>query len=67
MGEVIGFRLREQARRPPVEAGPAQILFFTGVRYQRNDENASRPGPGPSDPGENRRGGKLGGRRRRRD
>ena len=65
MGEVISFRQPEKPGRPPADHGPARILFFTGVRYQRDDPPASRPAPAPSAPAGNR-GGKLGGRRRRR-
>jgi len=40
MGEVVSFK-REARRRiscaPP--EGPAQILFFTGVRYYRDDQD----------------------------
>ena len=44
MGEIIPFR-SGQRRRVPVEPsqgppqGPAQILFFLGVRYCREDDN----------------------------
>ncbi len=39
MGEIIPFRAG-QRRRAPVEPplGPAQILFFLGVRYCRDDD-----------------------------
>jgi|GEM_PF-6533147 len=38
MGEIIPFRAAHR-RRAPVEPpqGPAQILFFLGVRYCRED------------------------------
>ena len=43
MGAVIEFPRQTQANAPPRPDGPrAQILFFTGVRYQRMSE----PGPG---------------------
>jgi hypothetical protein len=45
MGEVIAFRRRQQAARAPSEDGAAQILFFTGVRYERDDPNAESPAP----------------------
>ena len=40
MGEIIPFRAG-QRRRAPVEPpqGPAQILFFLGVRYSREDDD----------------------------
>jgi hypothetical protein len=40
MGEIIPFRAG-QRRRAPVEPppGPAQILFFLGVRYSRDDDD----------------------------
>jgi len=47
MGEIIPIRAG-QRRRAPVEPpqGPAQILFFLGVRYCRGDEDLNRrPGP----------------------
>ena len=47
MGEIIPIRAG-QRRRVPVEPaqGPAQILFFLGVRYCRGDEDLNRrPGP----------------------
>lgn len=65
MGDIISFRPRELTGGPPADLGPANILFFTGVRYQRDDAHTVRPAPKPSAPADNR-GGKLGGRRRRR-
>ncbi len=60
MGVVIGFPKQIQANAPPREGGqPAQILFFTGVRYQRMSE----PKPGEDDGRSPREGGK---RRRKR-
>lgn len=41
MGMVIPWlgRSAGKARRPPDEGEPrGQILFFTGVRYERNDD-----------------------------
>jgi hypothetical protein len=64
MGDIINLKLRDQAGRPSAGHGAAKILFFTGVRYQRDDADKSRPAPGPSAP--DGHGGKLGGRRRRR-
>jgi hypothetical protein len=46
MGEVVA--LRSEARRRALAAppeGPAQILFFLGVRYVREgDDSETRPG-----------------------
>jgi hypothetical protein len=61
MGEVTAFRPRDAASRP-APAGPAQILFFTGVRYQRDDPTSETPAPS-STTGQEQRGG---GKRRRR-
>jgi hypothetical protein len=43
MGEIIAFspKTRAAASRPPIPGG-AQILFFLGVRYVR-EETAKRP------------------------
>jgi hypothetical protein len=39
MGEVIAFRGRSRRGAPPPPPdGPAQILFFLGVRYSRPDD-----------------------------
>ena len=65
MGEIILFRPREgQARKTrssAVGAG-AQIMFFTGVRYERMQEPAQQEGDSGAPPA----GGLGGGRRRRR-
>lgn len=46
MGLVIAFPQPTKANAPPREDGkPAQILFYTGVRYQR----MSDPAPGEHD------------------
>jgi hypothetical protein len=68
MGDLIAFR----SQRPSGQARPsglgAEILFFTGVRYQRMNEDLPSPNATPQHPQE---GGKGGGpsraRRRRRD
>ncbi len=66
MGEIILFRPREgqarEVRNLNAEPG-AQIMFFTGVRYERQSEPA--PVSGDGDSGAPRAGGR-GGRRRRR-
>ena len=66
MGQVIAFRLQAQPKLRPPPDGPAQILFFTGVRYQRDDPDSDAPTHDTAAP-ESRRGGrKAGGHRRRR-
>ena len=46
MGVVISFPQQGRANAPPREKSePVQILFFTGVRYQR----MSDPAPGEYD------------------
>jgi G:T-mismatch repair DNA endonuclease (very short patch repair protein) len=44
MGEIIPFRAAHR-RRAPVEPpqGPAQILFFLGVRYRKEDADLDGP------------------------
>lgn len=51
MGEVIFFRRSERPARPRgTQAATAQILFFTGVRYERMTDaprtNNKRPSVG---------------------
>jgi hypothetical protein len=44
MGEILPFQQRSRPRaalRPP--EGPAKILFFLGVRYERHDDGANGP------------------------
>ncbi len=63
MGEIIA--IRAQKRRSPVaSSGGAEILFFTGVRYQRAIEEEPSSAAEPRSPQPN--GGVGGGRRRRR-
>jgi hypothetical protein len=46
MNNVIQFRLADSPRRMVLgDRGAAQILFFTGVRYQRWGEDAHTPQP----------------------
>lgn len=62
MGEIVAFRRpKHRGRVPPT--GGAEILFFTGVRYQRGIEPAPPPLAEPRPP---RRDGGGGGKRRRR-
>jgi len=60
MGDLIAFR----SQRPSGQARPsgagAEILFFTGVRYQRMSEDPPSSNATPREP---RQGGKGGGRR----
>ncbi len=39
MGELVAFKTREGVRRRPADIVPggAEILFFLGVRYERQD------------------------------
>jgi hypothetical protein len=56
MGELIDFSARRrppaERARPETDVSDAQILFFTGVRYERMSEIADAParddGPGSS-------------------
>jgi len=59
MGEVIVLRAQRRGEGAPSREGEAQILLFTGVRYQRDD---SAPASAPSQPPAHgaRRSGKLG-------
>ena len=49
MGDIVEFRLpRWSADAPrPVRAEAAEILFFTGVRYERAAEPPALEGPPP--------------------
>lgn len=66
MGEIVAFRgPKNRARIPP--HGGADILFFTGVRYQRGVEPAPSPIAEPRSPRrDGGRGGIGGGKRGRR-
>ncbi len=66
MGQVIVFRLQAQPKRRPPQDGPARILFFTGVRYQRDDPDSGTPANETTPPGSPRAGRKVGGNRPRR-
>jgi len=66
MGEVISFRRRQHAGRARDEGDAAQILFFTGVRYTREDSPATKPGQKSPKAEQSRGGGKVGGGRPRR-
>jgi hypothetical protein len=44
MGEILPFQQRSRPRaafHPP--EGPAEILFFLGVRYERHDDGTNGP------------------------
>jgi hypothetical protein len=44
MGEILPFRIESRPRAATVAPqGPAEILFFTGVRYERHDDGPSGP------------------------
>jgi hypothetical protein len=63
MGEVTPFRNKGRARaRPAPPEGAAQILFFLGVRYQRETEGAD----GADDASARRRSGGTRARRKKR-
>jgi len=66
MGEIVAFRRpRHRGQVPP--AGGAEILFFTGVRYQRGIEPSPPPFAEPLSPRrDGGRGGVGRGKRRRR-
>jgi hypothetical protein len=68
MSEVIPFRSAVGPRRESAErTESAQILFFTGVRYQRTPEPSVHLDGGDSDaPRSGGVGGAGGGRRKRR-
>ena len=64
MGDLILFRPAGEARRATAPSGGAQILFFTGVRYERagKEPEAARPPDLPRAGGK----GRVGRNRRRR-
>jgi hypothetical protein len=65
MSEVIRFQPAKAPRHSaPAERG-AEILFFTGVRYQRMSEDERGPAPQPSYVAQQQEGG-AGDRTRRR-
>jgi hypothetical protein len=71
MGELILFRSTASTRKESAERGDAaQILFFTGVRYQRTPDPTAGSDGGDSDAprsgGVGGVGGAGGGRRKRR-
>ena len=70
MGKLVLFRLAEDRERKSRASGDetAQILFFTGVRYQRfaeTDVGASAPAADRCAPPSDGLGGDGGGRKRR--
>jgi len=68
MGELLLFRpVGGQDRKAPRARGAAaQILFFTGVRYQRAEPLGPTPASDSSAPPSGGMGGAGGGRRKRR-
>jgi len=67
MGELILFRPAAGPRKENAERGDAaQILFFTGVRYQRSPEPTLGSDGGDSDAPRSGGVGGPGGRRKRR-
>ena len=50
MGDIVEFRFLKRSADAPVAAGggkDAEILFFTGVRYERAAEPPALEGPPP--------------------
>jgi len=45
MSDLIRFQPAKAPRRSAADDRGAQILFFTGVRYQRMSEDAPAPAP----------------------
>jgi hypothetical protein len=45
VNELIRFRPTRRLRPSPPDERGAQILFFTGVRYQRMSEDGRAPAP----------------------
>ena len=68
MGELLLFRPVGGQERKTQSAGgePAQILFFTGVRYQRAEAHAAPLESESGAPPPDGMGGARGGRRKRR-
>jgi hypothetical protein len=68
MGELVLFRPRQGRSSISIDAPPssAQIMFFTGVRYERMTEPAAPQREGGIDPSPTKSVGKSGGGRKRR-
>ena len=65
MNNVIHFRPANSPRRVASgDRGAAQILFFTGVRYQRWSDDAQASQPQPQSPPRKRERVEIGGSRR---
>ncbi len=63
MGDLIAFRSQKPSGQARPSGVGAEILFFTGVRYQRMSDEAPTASAKPRNPRE--RGGPPGRRRRR--
>jgi hypothetical protein len=61
MGDLIAFRTPRHRGREPPRGGTAQILFFTGVRYERVIDDGRPVVKPPSAP--QQRGGRKGKKR----
>ena len=61
MNNLIRFRPANSNRRLAPNDRGAQILFFTGVRYQRMSEDARPPASQPRRDRRKRQGGEIGG------
>jgi hypothetical protein len=66
MSEVIRFQPAKAPRDLTPHGRGAEILFFTGVRYQRMSEDEPAPAPQPAYVGQQRGDGGAGDRTRRR-
>jgi hypothetical protein len=67
MGDLIAFRSQKLSGKARSSAAGAEILFFTGVRYQRMTEVAPSSIATPQQPQPGGKGGPGRARRRRRD
>jgi hypothetical protein len=63
MNNVIRFRPADSPRRTASGDRGAQILFFTGVRYQHMSDDARPPAPQPPRARRKRQGGEIGGQK----
>ena len=66
MSEVIRFQPAKAPRHSAPDDRGAEILFFTGVRYQRMSEDERAPAPQPACVGQQQGEGGAGDRTRRR-
>ena len=43
LGKLVQFEKRREAKAPTPKSAPAEILIFTGVRYQRDTKTPDKP------------------------